>query len=313
MAAFGPESTTDDVLEGIDLTGRRILVTGASAGLGLETTRALAAHGASVTMAVRDLTKGAAAMEEVLAAVPDADLDLRRLDLADLASVRAFADGFLEDHPTPRRAHRQRRDHGLPVRHHGRRVRAAVRHQPPRPLPPDHPPAAGPRSRRTARGWCCSARRATASATSTSTIPASSTSRTTRGWPTAAPRRPTCCARWGSTSGTGTRACAPSPSTRAGSRPSSGATSPTRRCRSSSTVWPPLPPRRCGRRCRRAPPPASTPPPLPISTATAASTSRTATSPSSPTTPTRARACAPTPSTRSAPTRSGPCPSDSSG
>jgi NAD(P)-dependent dehydrogenase (short-subunit alcohol dehydrogenase family) len=100
MAAFGPESTTDDVLAGIDLTGRRILVTGASAGLGVETTRALAAHGASVTMAVRDLAKGAAAMEGVRATVSDADLDLRQLDLADLASVRTFADGFLEDHPT---------------------------------------------------------------------------------------------------------------------------------------------------------------------------------------------------------------------
>jgi NAD(P)-dependent dehydrogenase (short-subunit alcohol dehydrogenase family) len=98
MAAFGSESTTDDVLAGIDLTGKRFLVTGASAGLGLETTRALAAHGASVTMAVRDLTKGAAAMEEVLAAAPGADVDLRPLDLADLASVRRFADGFLEDH-----------------------------------------------------------------------------------------------------------------------------------------------------------------------------------------------------------------------
>ncbi|MEQ1787386.1 MAG: SDR family NAD(P)-dependent oxidoreductase [Acidimicrobiales bacterium] len=98
MAALGAESTADDVLDGIDLRGRRILVTGASAGLGVETTRALAAHGASVTMAVRDLTKGAAAMEEVRAAVPGADLDLRRLDLADLASVRTFADGFLEDH-----------------------------------------------------------------------------------------------------------------------------------------------------------------------------------------------------------------------
>lgn len=98
MSTFGFESTTDDVLQGIDLTGKRILVTGASAGLGVETTRALAAHGASVTMAVRDLTKGAAAMEEVLATVPKADLDLRPLDLAHLASVRTFADGFLEDH-----------------------------------------------------------------------------------------------------------------------------------------------------------------------------------------------------------------------
>jgi NAD(P)-dependent dehydrogenase (short-subunit alcohol dehydrogenase family) len=100
MAAFGPESTTDDVLDGVDLTGRRILVTGASAGLGVETTRALAAHGAAVTMAVRDLGKGTAAMEEVLATVPGAELDLRQLDLAELASIRTFAHGFLEDHPT---------------------------------------------------------------------------------------------------------------------------------------------------------------------------------------------------------------------
>jgi NAD(P)-dependent dehydrogenase (short-subunit alcohol dehydrogenase family) len=99
MRSFGFESTTDEVLEGIDLTGRRILVTGASTGLGLESTRALAAHGASVTMAVRDLDKGARAMEAVLAQVPDADLDLRELDLADLSSVRTFAHGFVEDHP----------------------------------------------------------------------------------------------------------------------------------------------------------------------------------------------------------------------
>jgi NAD(P)-dependent dehydrogenase (short-subunit alcohol dehydrogenase family) len=100
MATFGATSTTDDVLEGIDLTGKQVLVTGASAGLGVETTRALAAHGARVTMAVRDLGKGAAAMEQVLAAVPGAQLDVRELDLADLASVRTFAAGFLEDHPS---------------------------------------------------------------------------------------------------------------------------------------------------------------------------------------------------------------------
>ena len=99
MSGFDHESTTDDVLAGVDLTGKRFLVTGASAGLGLETTRALAAHGASVTMAARDLGKGTVAMEQVLDAVPDADLDLRELDLADLASIRAFAHGFVEDHP----------------------------------------------------------------------------------------------------------------------------------------------------------------------------------------------------------------------
>ena len=98
MATRGFESTTDEVLEGVDLTGKRILVTGASAGLGAETTRALAAHGAAVTMAVRDLDKGAAAMESILEQVPDAQLDLRQLDLADLSSIRTFAHGFLEDH-----------------------------------------------------------------------------------------------------------------------------------------------------------------------------------------------------------------------
>jgi len=98
MTGFGFETTTDEVLEGIDLTGKRVLVTGASAGLGVETTRALAAHCAEVTMAVRDLGRGTAAMEQVLADVPDAQLDVRELDLADLASIRAFADGFLEDH-----------------------------------------------------------------------------------------------------------------------------------------------------------------------------------------------------------------------
>lgn len=99
MSTFGFDSTTDDVLDGIDLTDQRFLVTGASAGLGVETSRALAAHGAWVTMAVRDLDKGAAAMEQIRATEPDAQLDLRELDLANLESIRVFAAGFLEDHP----------------------------------------------------------------------------------------------------------------------------------------------------------------------------------------------------------------------
>ena len=54
---FGFESTTDEVLDGIDLSGRRVLVTGVSAGLGVETARALVAHGATVVGTARDLTK----------------------------------------------------------------------------------------------------------------------------------------------------------------------------------------------------------------------------------------------------------------
>jgi NAD(P)-dependent dehydrogenase (short-subunit alcohol dehydrogenase family) len=98
MATFGPETTTDEVLDGIDLSGQRFLVTGASAGLGVETTRALAAHGASVVMAVRDLEKGDAARTAILDQVPNADLELRQLDLASFDSVRAFCAGFLADH-----------------------------------------------------------------------------------------------------------------------------------------------------------------------------------------------------------------------
>ena len=100
MSAFGFTSTTDEVLDGHDLSGRRVLVTGASTGLGEETARALAAHGASVTMAVRDAGRGAAAVERIRAAVPDADVQVRELDLASLSSVRVFAAGFLAEHAT---------------------------------------------------------------------------------------------------------------------------------------------------------------------------------------------------------------------
>jgi NAD(P)-dependent dehydrogenase (short-subunit alcohol dehydrogenase family) len=94
---FGAASTTDEVLEGINLQGKRILVTGASAGLGVETARALAAHGAQVTGAARDLGKAAAATAEVrrAAAAGGGSFELVALDLASLKSVRACADGLL--------------------------------------------------------------------------------------------------------------------------------------------------------------------------------------------------------------------------
>jgi NAD(P)-dependent dehydrogenase (short-subunit alcohol dehydrogenase family) len=95
---FGATSTTDDVLDGVDLDGTLAVVTGASAGLGEETTRALAAHGATVIMAVRDLEKGEGTKARILESVPDARLELRQLELSDLSSVRAFADSFLADH-----------------------------------------------------------------------------------------------------------------------------------------------------------------------------------------------------------------------
>jgi NAD(P)-dependent dehydrogenase (short-subunit alcohol dehydrogenase family) len=95
---FGHDTTTDVVLEGVDLGGERIVVTGANTGLGEETSRALAAHGASVTMAVRDLAKGEAAAARIREAAPEADLEVRPLDLGSLARVRAFAEQFLADH-----------------------------------------------------------------------------------------------------------------------------------------------------------------------------------------------------------------------
>jgi NAD(P)-dependent dehydrogenase (short-subunit alcohol dehydrogenase family) len=93
---FGATSTTDDVLAGADLRGKRILVTGVSAGLGVETARALAAHGAWVVGAARDLDKAQRATETVRAdAANGGGLDLVELDLASLASVRACADALV--------------------------------------------------------------------------------------------------------------------------------------------------------------------------------------------------------------------------
>src|SRR6185437_15086229 len=94
--AFGETSTTDEVLSGVNLKGKRILVTGVSAGLGVETARALAAHGAEVVGAARDLTKAKAATGQVRAdAKNGGGLELVQLDLASLASVRACADALL--------------------------------------------------------------------------------------------------------------------------------------------------------------------------------------------------------------------------
>jgi NAD(P)-dependent dehydrogenase (short-subunit alcohol dehydrogenase family) len=92
---FSAESTTDDVLEGVGLTGKRVLVTGVSAGLGVETARVLAAHGATVVGAARDLEKAKAATEPVRAgAANGGSLELVELDLASLRSVRACADAL---------------------------------------------------------------------------------------------------------------------------------------------------------------------------------------------------------------------------
>jgi NAD(P)-dependent dehydrogenase (short-subunit alcohol dehydrogenase family) len=89
--AIGAESTTEDVLSGVDLSGKRVLVTGVSAGLGVETARAAAAHGAQVVGTARDCDKARAA----LAPYADLGIEVLECDLASLASVRACASALL--------------------------------------------------------------------------------------------------------------------------------------------------------------------------------------------------------------------------
>src|ERR1700730_17858385 len=93
-AKFGAKSTTEDVLKGVDLRGKRILVTGVSAGLGVETARALVAHGADVVGAARDLEKAQRTTSEVSKAAgkSGASFEVVVLNLASLKSVRCAAD-----------------------------------------------------------------------------------------------------------------------------------------------------------------------------------------------------------------------------
>lgn len=95
-ATSGATSTTENVLACADLRGQRILVTGVSAGLGVETARVLAAHGAKVIGTARNLEKAQAATEQAHAqAASGGGLELIELDLASLASVRSCADALL--------------------------------------------------------------------------------------------------------------------------------------------------------------------------------------------------------------------------
>jgi NAD(P)-dependent dehydrogenase (short-subunit alcohol dehydrogenase family) len=98
MSTFDRDSTTDEVLEGMDLSGRRFVITGAASGLGRESARALAAHGASVTLLARNAERAEGAVAEVGAQVRGADLEPGIADLGDLDSIRAFAASYLAEH-----------------------------------------------------------------------------------------------------------------------------------------------------------------------------------------------------------------------
>lgn len=96
---FNAKSTADEVLSGVDIRGKRFLVTGASSGIGLETVRSLAAHGASVVATARDLEKAQAATASIrnAASREGGSVELIELDLASLQSIRACADRLLAD------------------------------------------------------------------------------------------------------------------------------------------------------------------------------------------------------------------------
>lgn len=97
VEVFGATSTTEEVLQGLNLRGKRILVTGVSAGIGVETARSLAAHGAHVVGAARELKKAEAATAQVRkdAAANGGSFELVALDLGSLKSVRSSADSLL--------------------------------------------------------------------------------------------------------------------------------------------------------------------------------------------------------------------------
>lgn len=98
MSDFGKSTTTDEVLGEMNLTGRRVLITGAATGLGRESARALASHGATVTVLARSEARAAEARAELEASVPGANAETGVVDLGDLASVRAFAAAYLDTH-----------------------------------------------------------------------------------------------------------------------------------------------------------------------------------------------------------------------
>jgi NAD(P)-dependent dehydrogenase (short-subunit alcohol dehydrogenase family) len=98
IKTFGAKSTTDEVLEGVNLSGKRVLITGVSAGIGVETARALVAHGAYVVGAVRDLEKARASTKVVTDGIANGGgFELVELNLASLSSVRKCADKLVKD------------------------------------------------------------------------------------------------------------------------------------------------------------------------------------------------------------------------
>jgi NAD(P)-dependent dehydrogenase (short-subunit alcohol dehydrogenase family) len=91
---FGYETTAAEVVEGVDLTGKRAVVTGAASGIGVETARALAAAGAAVTLAVRNTAMGEQVAEDIRSTTANDEVTVSHLELVDLASIDAFVSGW---------------------------------------------------------------------------------------------------------------------------------------------------------------------------------------------------------------------------
>ena len=98
-AAFGQDTTADEVLDGIDLTGKTALVTGGSSGLGAVTARALASKGARVIITARDMDKARKAVDEIKAST-GSDVEIEELELGSFDRIRKFAERFLKKHDT---------------------------------------------------------------------------------------------------------------------------------------------------------------------------------------------------------------------
>ncbi|MBO3680197.1 SDR family NAD(P)-dependent oxidoreductase [Streptomyces sp. NEAU-YJ-81] len=91
---YGFHTTANEVIEGVDLTGKRVIVTGAASGIGVETTRALASAGADVTLAVRNVEAGHRVAQEIAAKTGNSKVTAAPLELTDRASVASFTDAW---------------------------------------------------------------------------------------------------------------------------------------------------------------------------------------------------------------------------
>jgi len=87
---FGFHSTTDDIIKGVDLTGKRAIVTGGASGIGIETVRALAIAGAEVTIAVRNIEVGKNVADEIIATTGNSKIEVAQLDLSDFNSINVL-------------------------------------------------------------------------------------------------------------------------------------------------------------------------------------------------------------------------------